>query len=72
MLLHCVLKDLLNAYLSDDDELLDPKMKNRMESIVHFAFSEREKLYKCPQNKKGRKKLVESVKSLMKAKKSPA
>lgn len=64
VLLHCVLKDLLRGSLSDDEELLDTAMKDRMEGIIHFAFSDREGLYDCHQNKVGFHELLARVTSL--------
>ncbi|XP_031575092.1 uncharacterized protein LOC116308750 [Actinia tenebrosa] len=58
VLLHCALSILLrDRDLFDDEELLDPTMKNRMTGIAHFAFSDREGLYDCKQNRYGFKKL---------------
>ncbi|XP_031575093.1 uncharacterized protein LOC116308751 [Actinia tenebrosa] len=61
VLLHSVLSSLLRGDLSDDEELLDPTMIDRMTGIAHFAFSDHEGLYDCHQNTVGYQKLLSLV-----------
>ncbi|XP_031555655.1 uncharacterized protein LOC116292472 [Actinia tenebrosa] len=61
VLLHCIISSFLRSDLSDDEELLDATMKNRMTGIAHFAFSEREGVYDCKQNRDGLQKLVNLI-----------
>ena len=52
----------LTGDLSDNDYLLDDGIKSKLsDRIVHFAFSEYERLYDCLQNNEGFRKMRELI-----------
>ncbi|XP_028519173.1 uncharacterized protein LOC110253060 [Exaiptasia diaphana] len=52
----------LTGDLSDNDYLLDDGIRSKLEDrIVHFAFSEYERLYDCRQNNEGFRKMRELI-----------